>query len=198
MRLGIICIIHMLTMFRDVVWPETKMIKLLDSIYRNFYVPPILFAQVEKDGQSILRCVDGKQRLTSIQKFFDGHVRLFTMRPYHSGMLADKWPRSDPLCVDPFTTLVTRAEPVRAFADKTENSKAFWYTVSAASAGKKTEVPREWKEDFASKMITCSTFVLHVCAEYFGLSSKRTQSVTFHFLPAVNGTYSSVCNSVCH
>ena len=142
------------------------MIKLLDSIYRNFYVPPILFAQVEKDGQSILRCVDGKQRLTSIQKFFDGHVRLFTMRPYHSGMLADNWPRSDPLCVDPFTTLVTRAERIRAFEDKTENSKAFWYTVSAASAGKKTEVPREWKEDFASKMITCSTFVLHVCAEH--------------------------------
>ena len=62
----------------DVVWSEEKMSKLIDSIFRNFYIPPLLFAQVEVAGQEdpILRCVDGKQRLMSLQKFFDGHVRV--------------------------------------------------------------------------------------------------------------------------
>ncbi|KZT04641.1 uncharacterized protein LAESUDRAFT_657375 [Laetiporus sulphureus 93-53] len=59
---------------RDIVWTEPKQMKLLDSIYRNFYVPPVVFAVVIEDGEQVRRCVDGKQRLTSIQKFFDGQV----------------------------------------------------------------------------------------------------------------------------
>jgi len=59
---------------RDVVWTQAKQTQLIDSIYRNFYVPPIVFAIVEEEGQEIMRCVDGKQRLTSIQKFFDGQI----------------------------------------------------------------------------------------------------------------------------
>ena len=62
--------------FPDVVWPEAKQSKLLDSIYRNYYVPPIVFdVYKDEDGEEVMRCVDGKQRLTSIQKFFDGQVR---------------------------------------------------------------------------------------------------------------------------
>ena len=50
--------------------------KLLDSIYRNFYVPPVVFVVLkDEDGEEVRKCVDGKQRLTSIQKFFDGQVR---------------------------------------------------------------------------------------------------------------------------
>lgn len=49
--------------------------KLLDSIYHNYYVPPVIFAIVVEDGIEVRRCVDGKQRLTSIQKFIDGQVR---------------------------------------------------------------------------------------------------------------------------
>ncbi|KIL68045.1 hypothetical protein M378DRAFT_191070 [Amanita muscaria Koide BX008] len=60
---------------RDVVWPTTKQVKLIDSIYRNFYIPPVVFAvQKDEDGEDVRICVDGKQRLTSIQKFFDGQV----------------------------------------------------------------------------------------------------------------------------
>ncbi|KAF8897611.1 hypothetical protein BD779DRAFT_1432544 [Infundibulicybe gibba] len=60
---------------RDVVWPVTKQIGLIDSIFRNFYIPPIVFAVSRDDeGEEIRICVDGKQRLTSIQKFFDGQV----------------------------------------------------------------------------------------------------------------------------
>ncbi|KAI0633716.1 hypothetical protein C8Q77DRAFT_1157884 [Trametes polyzona] len=60
---------------RDVVWPEQKQIKVLDSIWRNYYVPPIVFAvYFADDGSEVRHCVDGKQRLTSIQKFFDGQI----------------------------------------------------------------------------------------------------------------------------
>ncbi|KAF9244925.1 hypothetical protein BU15DRAFT_85765 [Melanogaster broomeanus] len=58
---------------RDVVWPESKQMGLIDSIFRNFYVPPVIFAvQKDADGEPVRVCVDGKQRLTSIQKFLDG------------------------------------------------------------------------------------------------------------------------------
>lgn len=59
---------------RDVVWTEAKQMKLLDSLYRNFYVPPIVMVIVREEGHRVMRCVDGKQRLTSIQKFMDGQV----------------------------------------------------------------------------------------------------------------------------
>ncbi|KAF8974486.1 hypothetical protein BDZ97DRAFT_1911665 [Flammula alnicola] len=60
---------------RDVVWPETKQIGLIDSIFRNFFIPPVIFAvHVNDEGEEVRICVDGKQRLTSIQKFFDGLI----------------------------------------------------------------------------------------------------------------------------
>ncbi|KAI0666543.1 hypothetical protein C8Q78DRAFT_1107604 [Trametes maxima] len=59
---------------RDVVWPEPKQIRVLDSIWRNYYVPPVVFTVIDDGEGEIRRCVDGKQRLTSIQKFIDGQV----------------------------------------------------------------------------------------------------------------------------
>ncbi|KAI0631722.1 hypothetical protein C8Q77DRAFT_1219104 [Trametes polyzona] len=53
---------------RDVVWSETKQVGLIDSLLRNFYIPPIIFAVKRHDDGSENRiCIDGKQRLTSIQ-----------------------------------------------------------------------------------------------------------------------------------
>ncbi|KAI8976365.1 hypothetical protein BD414DRAFT_446482 [Trametes punicea] len=53
---------------RDVVWTETKQIGLIDSLLRNFYIPPIIFAvKRHDDGTETRTCIDGKQRLTSIQ-----------------------------------------------------------------------------------------------------------------------------------
>ncbi|EGN99785.1 hypothetical protein SERLA73DRAFT_179998 [Serpula lacrymans var. lacrymans S7.3] len=60
---------------RDIVWPESKQIGLIDSIFRNFYIPPLVFAvHIDDDGEEVRTCVDGKQRLTSIQKFLDGQI----------------------------------------------------------------------------------------------------------------------------
>lgn len=51
------------------------MVGIIDSIFRNFYVPPIIFAvTTQEDGTETKVCIDGKQRLTSIQKFMDGLI----------------------------------------------------------------------------------------------------------------------------
>ncbi|KAG1878967.1 hypothetical protein F4604DRAFT_1755235 [Suillus subluteus] len=55
---------------RDVVWPELKQSGLIDSMLRNYYMPPIIFAvSTADDGSELRTCIDGKQRLTSIQRY---------------------------------------------------------------------------------------------------------------------------------
>ena len=57
------------------VWPTAKQMEIIDSLFHNFYVPPVIFAVMrDEDGEEVRVCVDGKQRLTSIVKFLDGHV----------------------------------------------------------------------------------------------------------------------------
>ncbi|GLB43075.1 putative protein of unknown function DUF262 [Lyophyllum shimeji] len=71
---------------RDVVWPDTKMVGLIDSVFRNFYVPPVIFAVVSfEDGTEKKICIDGKQRLTSIQRFMDGLI------PHKDPESGEKW-----------------------------------------------------------------------------------------------------------
>ncbi|KAJ7148226.1 hypothetical protein C8R46DRAFT_1128088 [Mycena filopes] len=54
---------------REVVWPESKQIGIIDSIFRNFYIPPVIFAvNTHDDGTEMRTCIDGKQRLTSIHR----------------------------------------------------------------------------------------------------------------------------------
>ena len=71
----------------DIVWPEQKQVGLVDSLFRNYYIPPIIFGELpvflsssrlaqifskavstSEDGSEFRVCIDGKQRLTSIQK----------------------------------------------------------------------------------------------------------------------------------
>ncbi|KAJ7638889.1 hypothetical protein FB45DRAFT_904165 [Roridomyces roridus] len=59
---------------RDVVWSASKQSLLIDSIFRNFWIPPVVFSVTDDDGVPIRVCVDGKQRLTSIQRFLDGQL----------------------------------------------------------------------------------------------------------------------------
>ncbi|KAL4071943.1 hypothetical protein J3A83DRAFT_4093033 [Scleroderma citrinum] len=57
-------------LWTDVVWSDEKQTGLIDSILRNYYMPPIIFAVcAQEDGSELRTCIDGKQRLTSIQKF---------------------------------------------------------------------------------------------------------------------------------
>lgn len=56
------------------VWPLQKKEALIDSIFRDFPIPPLIFAEVQdsEEGFWTWQCVDGKQRLTAITKFIDG------------------------------------------------------------------------------------------------------------------------------
>ncbi|TFK46282.1 hypothetical protein OE88DRAFT_1667916 [Heliocybe sulcata] len=60
---------------RDVVWTEGKQSGLIDSILRHYYIPPVIFAVIAQDDGTEQRvCIDGKQRLTAIQRFMDGLI----------------------------------------------------------------------------------------------------------------------------
>ncbi|KAJ7047222.1 hypothetical protein C8F04DRAFT_1063065 [Mycena alexandri] len=77
---------------REVVWPESKQIGIIDSIYRNFYIPPVIFAvNVHDDGTEMRTCIDGKQRLTSIHRFVEGLI------PHKDSHTGEKlWYRDNP------------------------------------------------------------------------------------------------------
>ncbi|KAF2446890.1 hypothetical protein P171DRAFT_482961 [Karstenula rhodostoma CBS 690.94] len=61
---------------REVVWTADRMSQLIDSLMENYYIPPIIFnRQTNKEtGEPILVCVDGKQRLSSVQAFVRGII----------------------------------------------------------------------------------------------------------------------------
>ena len=63
---------------RNVVWRRSNMIKLIDSLWKRYYVPPVilnvnpvLFEGREKPSY-VRTCIDGKQRLTSVYSFMTG------------------------------------------------------------------------------------------------------------------------------
>ncbi|KAK0226775.1 hypothetical protein EDD85DRAFT_777452, partial [Armillaria nabsnona] len=59
----------------DVVWNDAKQSQLIDSLIHNYYIPPLIFAvSVMPNGEEKRTCIDGKQRLSSIQRFTDGLV----------------------------------------------------------------------------------------------------------------------------
>ncbi|RPD52550.1 hypothetical protein L226DRAFT_541090 [Lentinus tigrinus ALCF2SS1-7] len=71
---------------RAVVWPDNKQVGLIDSIFRNFYVPPVIFVvHFSDDGGERRVCVDGKQRLTSIYRFIGGEI------PYKDPFTGEKF-----------------------------------------------------------------------------------------------------------
>ncbi|KAG0150913.1 hypothetical protein CROQUDRAFT_668257 [Cronartium quercuum f. sp. fusiforme G11] len=72
---------------RAVVWARAAQSSLIDSIFKNKWVPTLLFSErvqavgiADKDGQTQSRrkriwvCMDGKQRLTSIKLFLTGKI----------------------------------------------------------------------------------------------------------------------------
>ncbi|KAK0209877.1 hypothetical protein IW262DRAFT_1415692 [Armillaria fumosa] len=77
---------------RDVVWTQQKQTGLIDSVLRNFYIPPIIFAvNTFDDGTETKTCIDGKQRLTSIHRFMDGLI------PHQDHETGDKyWFKDNP------------------------------------------------------------------------------------------------------
>ncbi|ATM77373.1 hypothetical protein CRN79_16655 [Serratia fonticola] len=61
---------------RDSVWNEEKQSFFIDSILRNYPIPPIFLHQKINDdtGKILFEVVDGKQRLTAIVSFINGEI----------------------------------------------------------------------------------------------------------------------------
>ena len=63
---------------RDVVWNAARQSKIINSLFTNFYVPPVIFKAVitHEDGKKLktFTAIDGKQRLSSIMNFFAGEI----------------------------------------------------------------------------------------------------------------------------
>ncbi|KAI8914857.1 hypothetical protein DFJ77DRAFT_37325 [Powellomyces hirtus] len=60
---------------RDVVWNSAKQGHLIDSLVKNYYVPPVIFSiRPAENGEDIRVAIDGKQRLTSIHRFMEGEI----------------------------------------------------------------------------------------------------------------------------
>lgn len=59
---------------RDVVWNNEKQSFLIDSIFKNFVIPPLIFSVKVNEVPYKYVCIDGKQRLTAIRSFIEGKI----------------------------------------------------------------------------------------------------------------------------
>ncbi|KAF1962729.1 hypothetical protein CC80DRAFT_96646 [Byssothecium circinans] len=64
---------------REVVWTAERMTGLINSLMENYYIPPIILNKKSLPAgngrlQQISVCVDGKQRLSSVQAFIKGII----------------------------------------------------------------------------------------------------------------------------
>jgi hypothetical protein len=57
------------------VWHEDKQAQLIESIFRNYTVPQVVFAvRREDDGEESRICVDGKQVYIFIEQFKQNYI----------------------------------------------------------------------------------------------------------------------------
>lgn len=57
---------------RKVVWKRKKKQSLMDSLFRRYYIPKLVIREVRLDDNNVLyEIVDGQQRITTVQEFFD-------------------------------------------------------------------------------------------------------------------------------
>jgi len=62
---------------RKTVWSDQKQMALIDSFFRQYYVPGIVLRQVDfAEGKFKYEVVDGQQRINSIQRFFSNDISL--------------------------------------------------------------------------------------------------------------------------
>jgi hypothetical protein len=98
---------------RKSVWTEEKQSFFIDSILRNFPIPPVFLQQKidNKSGKTRYELIDGKQRLTAIVKFINGEIAC-------SSELADEGSEGDEIAGKYFGDLDT--------PELTEYKSHFW------------------------------------------------------------------------
>ena len=62
---------------RKAVWKKKKKQALMDSLFRRYYIPKLVIREVRKDETgTVSEIVDGQQRITTVQEFFDNKYPL--------------------------------------------------------------------------------------------------------------------------
>lgn len=62
---------------RKSVWPLKKQQSLFDSLFRRFYVPRLVVREVRlSKDRTVREIIDGQQRITAIQEYFDNKYKL--------------------------------------------------------------------------------------------------------------------------
>lgn len=65
---------------RKNVWGNAKQQALLDSLFRRYYIPRLVLREVRLGTKHVVReVVDGQQRITTVQRFFQDDLRLPSM-----------------------------------------------------------------------------------------------------------------------
>jgi hypothetical protein len=63
---------------RPLVWTQEQKIQLIFSVLKGIYIPPITIVRHRGDTekQSLIRIIDGKQRLSTLLSFFKGEFKI--------------------------------------------------------------------------------------------------------------------------
>jgi hypothetical protein len=62
---------------RKAVWSRKKKQALMDSLFRRYYIPKLVIREVRlSDDRTVNEIVDGQQRITTVQEFFDNKYKL--------------------------------------------------------------------------------------------------------------------------
>ncbi len=62
---------------RKAVWSKKKKQSLMDSLFRRYYVPKLVVREVRlSDHQTVNEIIDGQQRITTVQEFFENKYAL--------------------------------------------------------------------------------------------------------------------------
>jgi hypothetical protein len=71
---------------RQVVWNEKEQSLLISSLVSNLYINPVLVNETRTDATLSWSCIDGKQRLTSVKRFYGNEIPVIidNIRVYYS------------------------------------------------------------------------------------------------------------------
>ena len=62
---------------RKAVWPKKKKQSLMDSLFRRYYIPKLVVREVRlSDNRAVNEIIDGQQRITTVQDFFNNEYPL--------------------------------------------------------------------------------------------------------------------------
>jgi 5-methylcytosine-specific restriction endonuclease McrA len=77
---------------RKAVWSRKKKQALMDSLFRRYYIPKLVIREVRlSDDRTVNEIVDGQQRITTVQDFFDNKYKLPKTLEDLSGDLPGKY-----------------------------------------------------------------------------------------------------------